>query len=324
MTFEQFMLKQSYEKLSKFGDRLHHFKGMINWNKFRPIIKKCYRDNKDTGGRPHTDEILIVRTLVLQSMYNLSDPELEFQCHDRLSFRNFLDFPENVPDFSTIWKARERIREHNAEKKIWKELQRQFDNKGLDIKTGVIQDATFIHKDPGKKRQYQERKLKKEGDKPEYTSKQESHIDRDSSYAVKNNQIHHGYKSHIKVDIDSQLIRSYDVTTASVHDNQIDLVEERDVAAYRDKGYFGSELTAKGVIDKTMQRATRARKLNGGQQKRNRAISRLRAPGERPFGVIKKVFHGWYTQVTTLQRVKIKEMFKCFTFNMYQLVTLST
>jgi len=151
MNFEQFQLRQSYEKLSKFGDRLQDFKIMINWNKFIPIVSKCYRDNQETGGRPHTDEIVLVRTLILQSMYNLSDPELEFQCHDRLSFRNFLEFPDKIPDFSTIWNARERIRKCNAEKKIWKELQRQLDNKHLDIQTGVIQDATFIHKDPEEK-----------------------------------------------------------------------------------------------------------------------------------------------------------------------------
>jgi len=149
-------------------------------------------------------------------------------------------------------------------------------------------------------------------------------MDQDSSYSVKNNQIHHGYKSHIKSDVDNLLIRSYDVTTASVHDNQIDLVTDGDIAAYRDKGYFGSTLAANGVLDKTMQRATRAKKPNGGQIKRNIAISRVRSPGERPFSVIKRVFHGWYTQVTTLARVKIKEMFKCFTYNLYQLVTISS
>ncbi len=71
-----------------------------------------------------------------------------------------------------------------------------------------------------------------------------------------------------------------------------------------------------------MKRATRARKLNGGEQKRNKWISRRRSPGERPFAVIKRVFHGSHTFVKTLQRVRIKEMFKCMAYNLYQLVTL--
>lgn len=71
-----------------------------------------------------------------------------------------------------------------------------------------------------------------------------------------------------------------------------------------------------------MKRATRGRKLNGGEQKGNKMISRIRAPGERPFGVIKKVFKGGRTYVKTLGRVKIKEVFKCFAFDLYRLVTL--
>ncbi len=78
----------------------------------------------------------------------------------------------------------------------------------------------------------------------------------------------------------------------------------------------------KGVDDMTMKRATRGGKLNGGEQKRNRAISRVRAPGERPFAVIKRVFNGGRTLVKTLERVRIKEVFKAFGFNIYQLVTL--
>lgn len=78
----------------------------------------------------------------------------------------------------------------------------------------------------------------------------------------------------------------------------------------------------KGVTNKTMQRAVRGRKLNGGQQRRNKAISRIRSPGERPFSVIKRAFHGDRTYVKTLERVSIKEMFKAFAYDLYQLFTL--
>lgn len=66
------------------------------------------------------------------------------------------------------------------------------------------------------------------------------------------------------------LIRSYEVTTASLHEGEIDLVEQGDIAAYRDKGYFGKRLHARGVEDKTMQRIVRGHKLNGSKLKRNR------------------------------------------------------
>lgn len=71
-----------------------------------------------------------------------------------------------------------------------------------------------------------------------------------------------------------------------------------------------------------MQRATRARKLNKRELKRNGNISRIRSVGERPFAVIKNVFKNGYTNVKTLGRVSIKEMFKYLSYNLYQLVTL--
>lgn len=322
MSFNQFVLKEQYRKVKGLGDRLELMRQQIDWKPFIPLVKSVFYDDEIIGGRPHTDEVLVVRSMLLQSWYGLSDQELEFQCYDRLSFRNFLGFPENVPDFSTIWKIRDRLKAEKIDDKIWNELQRQLDEKGYEIKKGVIQDAAFIEADLGRKRYYKEKQAKKKGEKIEYTKRQKQHIDRDGSFSVKHGQVHYGYKSHIKLDVDNHLIREIEVTTASLHDGEIDLVEEGDKIAYRDKGYFGKKLKAEDVEDKTMKRGTRKGKLNGGEQKRNRAISRIRAPGERPFGVIKRVFSGDRTSVKTLERVSIKEMFKCFGYNLYQLVTL--
>lgn len=322
MSFNRFILNQQYQKVRGLGDRLELMKQQIDWEPFIPLVRSVFFDDKNTGGRPHTDELIVVRSMLLQGWYGLSDPELEFQCHDRLSFRNFLGFPETIPDFSTIWRIRDRLKEEKADDKIWDELQRQLDEKGYKIRKGVIQDASFIEADLGKKRYFKEKQAKKRGEKIEYTEKQLSHIDRDGSFSVKNDQVYYGYKSHIKVDVDNHLIREREVTTASLHDGEIDLVEKGDKAAYRDKGYFGKKLKAKGVKDMTMKRGTRAGKINGGEQRRNRMISRVRSPGERPFGVIIRVFNGGRTLLKTLGRVRVKETFKCFAFDLYQLVTL--
>lgn len=322
MTFEAFILKEKYKKVQGLGDRLELMKLQIDWKPFISIVADAFDDNDETGGRPHTDELVIVRCMLLQAWYGLSDPELEYQCHDRISFWNFIGFDQKIPDFSTIWRARDRLKERGKEQFIWDELQRQLDKKGYQVKKGVIQDASFIHADAGRTRIQKEKKAEKEGKPLEYTERQKSHIDRDGTFAVKNGQVHYGYKDHIKTDADYHLIRRYEVSTAKLHDGEIDLVEPGDTAAYRDKGYFGKRLKASSVNDKTMERGTKARKLNGGKQLRNKAISRVRAPGERPFAVVKRVFRGERTNVKTLERVIMKEMFKCFAYNLYQLVTL--
>ena len=315
MSFNKFILKQQYEKVKGLGDRLELMRQQIDWKPFIPLVRDVFHDDKETGGRPHTDELVVVRSMLLQAWYNLSDPELEFQCHDRLSFRNFLGFPENIPDFSTIWKIRDRLKETGVDIHIWDELQRQLDMKGFTVKKGTIQDASFIEADLGKKRYSQEKKARKKEEPVKYTEKQLQHMDKDGSFSVKNGQVHYGYKSHIKIDTDHHLIRRVEVTTASVHDGDIDLAESDEVI-YRDKAFTGKQTNAKG--NGSMKRGI----LTPHEVLRNKRICRIRAPGERPFSVIKRVFHGDRTQVKTLCRVQLKEMFKCFAYDLYQLVTL--
>jgi IS5 family transposase len=315
MSFNRFILEEQYKKVKGLGDRLALMKQQIDWKPFIPLVKSVFHDDKETGGRPHTDELVVVRSMLLQAWYNLSDPELEFQCHDRLSFRNFLGFPEKIPDFSTIWRIRDRLEAAGLDTLIWTELQQQLDDKGFKVEKGTIQDAAFIEADLGKKRYSKEKKARKKGETVEYTDKQKRHMDKDGSFSVKHGQVHYGYKSHIKLDVDHHLIRDVEVTTASVHDSEVDL-SKRDEVVYRDKGYTGKETKAKG--NGSMKRGN----LTIWQKLRNKRIAKKRAPGERPFSVIKRTFNSDRTYVKTLPRVRVKEMFKCFAYDLYQLVTL--
>ena len=123
---------------------------------------------------------------------------------------------------------------------MWNELQRQLESRGLKIRKGHIQDATFIESNLGKKRHAKEKKAEKEGKKIEYTEKQLRHMDTDSSFSKKSGRIYHGYKMSTKVDYD--LIRAFETVTASQHDAAIEQIDENDIAAYRDKGYLRPSL----------------------------------------------------------------------------------
>ena len=87
----------------------------------------------------------------------------------------------------------------------------------------------------------------------------------------------------------------------------------------RDKGYFGA--LAKGN-DFTMKRRTTEYPLSILDKERNRLISRLRSPGERPFAVIKRIFDAGRVLVTTVYRVHVKMIITAFAFNLFQLCTL--
>ena len=46
-------------------------------------------DKKSAAGRKPIDVIVMFRMLVLQSLYNLSDEQVEYQVRDRMSFTRF-------------------------------------------------------------------------------------------------------------------------------------------------------------------------------------------------------------------------------------------
>ena len=74
--------------------------------------------------------------------------------------------------------------------------------------------------------------------------------------------------------------------------------------------------------DFTMVRRTTDAPLGELDLERNRLISKLRSPGERPHAVIKRVFGAGKALVTTVKRVYVKMMVTAFAFNLYQLCTL--
>ena len=133
-------------------DKLAQIDPMIDWELLRPIVKELYRNDTEKGGRPNIDEIVMIKTLFLQSMYNCSDDVMERELHDRISFRNFLHYPEIIPDSRTIWLFRERLSTTGKDKIIWNAIWKQFEDRGISIKKGMVQDATFIETDPGKHR----------------------------------------------------------------------------------------------------------------------------------------------------------------------------
>ena len=120
------------------------------------------------------------------------------------------------------------------------------------------------------------------------------------------------------MDIDYQLIREIETSPASMHDSQIDLTKPGEVN-YRDRGYFRAP--CKGY-NATMNRATRSHPLNIREKRRNQRITHKRAPGERPYAVIKNIFHAGHVKVTTTLRTHTKNIFSCFCYNLLQLNTL--
>jgi len=305
-SFTSYIFRQAYEKVNRKGDRLAKIESAVNWERFRPIVKAMYRNDTERGGRPNTDEAVMMKLLVLQQWYGLSDPELEKQALNRLDFQHFLGYPEQPPDYSTVWQFRERLASTGTDKLLWAELQRQLDEKGLRVRKGVAQDASIIEADPG-----QCSGKPRGGDALTRRS-------RDGAWAKRLKESFFGFKLHVKTDLGFSLVRAVAVTSASVHDSRVDLSLPGEVM-YRDKGYFGVEPRG---FDATMRRSVRGHPLCESDRSRNRRIGSKRRPVERVFAVIKRVFNGGRVLVTSLPRVRVKLVFSCFCFNLLQLWTL--
>ena len=307
-SFNSYLFRKAYKKIHKLGDKLARIEPLIDWEAFRPIIHPLYDNKTPKGGRPNVDPVVMVKLLALQQWYGLSDPELERQANDRLSFRRFLGFPGEIPDATTVWLFRERLAESGRDRLVWEELQRQLDEKGLSVRKGVVQDASFITSDPGH--------AKKDKPRGEEALTRRS---RDGRWAKKGGKSSFGYKLHTKTDVDLGLIRDLETTPANIHDSQVDLSQPGEVV-YLDKAYFGVEIRGYSAA---MRRGVRDHPLGIRDRLRNRRINRKRAPGERPFAVIKRVFNAGRVLVTTVERVRVKMVFACFCFNLVQLGTLA-
>jgi IS5 family transposase len=303
-TLTDFVISQIYERLKELGDKLVDTGNSIDWKGFRPSLESLYDNKTGRGGRPNIDVIIMLKALFIQQLYNLSDEQLERELTDRISFRAFLGTTEIVPDSTTIWLFRERLAERGKDKDVWDELQRQLDAMNLEVKKGIMQDASFITSDPGH--------AKKDTPRGDEAKTRRS---RDGTWAKKGSKSYFGYKMHGAMDEDHGLIRRIEVTSANVHDSQVDLANKGEVR-YADKGYFGSKTAG---FDAAMRKATRGHPLSYKDEMRNRRISRIRSPVERIFAFTKCVCKTGHVMVTTVARVRIKMIITGIVFNLFHL-----
>src|SRR4030042_1155179 len=127
------------QKISLQGDPLEKLNAIIDWEMFRPQLKRCFKkEPKGPGGRPRFDYVLMFKILILQRLYNLSDAQMQYQILDRLSFQRFLGLGlcATVPDEKTIWLFREVLSRQNAIEKLFARYKAHLEKEGLITNNG--------------------------------------------------------------------------------------------------------------------------------------------------------------------------------------------
>ena len=336
MTFAEVSLLKSMEH-NRSLKRLEKINQVIDWSQVGEILVSHYTVGSSHEGADAYSPLMLLKGLLLQKWYRIdSDPELENQINDRISFKKFmgLSFDQHSPDHSTFSRFRGRLSKE-AMNRINNVVLQQFSRKGLTINEGVAVDARLVQsashpisneqiKKQREKREAPEGKLDKNGNLLKFSR------DLDSDWVVKNNKPHYGLKEHASVDTNYGFVLATELTPASVNDS-VYLpfciaasfhTEEPIAKVYADKGYYGEPnsgfLHLNGIEDGIMRKNTRSTKLTDYEKERNKEISKKRYIVEQFFGISHLHTNAFRARFTRLIRNSIDGFFRQMAFNLFR------
>lgn len=324
-----FTVEDRYAAISKCGDPLEKLNAVIPWEEFRPLLKHALKkERKSEAGRPPYDYVMMLKVLVLQSLYNLSDDQIEFQIRDRLSFARFLDLSleETVPDAKTIWLYRELLTKAGVIRRVFNKFDRYLQDQGFKAKKGQLIDATIVEV-PKQDMTEKERDAVEAGETPKKWEDKPAKLsqkDTDARWTKKHAKSYYGYKNHVNVDNKHKLIREYEVTSASVHDSQvIDKLITTDYNSkdiYADSAYRSrqreKQLRAEGFRSHICTKGRRNKKLGKFQKTLNKRRARIRARVEHVFGAMSQSMGAYLIRCIGKVRATARIGLNNLTYNM--------
>jgi IS5 family transposase len=258
---------------------LERLASLVKWYRFEKLLAHL-RDEAGPG-RPGYPVLVLFRALLLQSLYGLSDRELEEALGDRLSFKRFvgLSLEDAAPDHTVLNRFRNQLVEQKLLEKLFGELDRQLENAGVILKRGTMLDATLIQAVSAPPKQDQPSK------------------DPDARFTKRQGKSGStfGYKAHVGVDEGSGLIRTVLTTPANINDTTPadDLIRGDEAAVWADAAYDTharrARLKAEGKKPRIARRPNKHHPELPPRLKRyNRLIARRRAQVETTFATLKR------------------------------------
>jgi IS5 family transposase len=113
------------------------------------------------------------------------------------------------------------LTESGVIEKAFNQFETYLCKRGFSARKGQIVDAGLVPV-PKQRNSREENNRIKQGEVPEDWSEQKKRQkDADARWTKKNGQNYHGYKNHVDVDVKHKLIRSYEVSSAWVHESQV-------------------------------------------------------------------------------------------------------
>jgi IS5 family transposase len=279
---------------------LEKINSVVPWYEIESDILINRQSSYGGVGRPNMNVIKLLKCLFFQGMYNLSDPEVEDQLRDRMSFQKFvgISHEKDIPDETSICKFRNELVAMGIQESIFTKTQFILFQMVFTVKEGHIQDGTIIETSKGKRNKYGEKTR-----------------DKDATFVKKNGRTYHGYKAHIETSEKGDFIMNTTYTTASVHDSQQQdaLMNGDETCGYGDSAYGMSKnknqyYEEHGMKTEFHEKGVRGKPLSSLQKEMNRIKSTIRARVEHPFAWIK----GRYMYTKARYRGLEKNALHCF------------
>lgn len=119
---------------------------VVKWNNIEALLMEYYEVGKSVEGADAYSPLMLSKCMLLQKWFRIqSDPELENQINDRISFKKFLGLSLNKPspDHSTFSRFRNRLSKESMIQLNNVVLQ-EFGKRGLSINEGFTVDARLV------------------------------------------------------------------------------------------------------------------------------------------------------------------------------------
>ena len=290
----------------------------VDWERLGRVVAGVHAAPR---GRPSYPPLLMVKVLLLQQWYTLSDPQMEEALGDRLSFRRFvgLGLQDATPDHSTISRFRQAVDADGLSASLFTELATQLDTQGLVLKEGTLLDATLVAA------QVRRPPLAAGRGAPSATDPEAAWTQRG-----RGTRSHFGYKVHLGVDENTLLVRRAVLTPANVYESEVAdaLVSGDEQVVCGDRAYESKRrrqwLRAQGIEDGIMHRAHKHQpELPVEQRQRNARIAPRRAMVEKVFGTLKRSYRYQRVRYRGVRRNTVELWFKLMAYNLRKADTLA-
>lgn len=274
---------------------LERVAGLIDWRPVESLLRQVH------GGRmgpPAYPALMMLKALLLQRWYELSDPAMEEALKDRLSFRRFVGLPlsEAIPDHSTLWRFRQALGEKLCAQ-VFMEIGRQIEGAGFVLKQGTLIDASLVPAAVNPPKRPEGPLPPDEAGRPG-SKLVRSELDPDAAWTKKEGKYYFGYKLHVAMDEGSRIIRRLVVTSANINESTAadQLICGDEKIVYADKAYDSKErrkeLVRRGITNGIMRRGHPRQPLTAAEIRRNERLAKKRGAIEPLFSLFKNV-HGF-------------------------------